>query len=435
MQLNWSPGATRNRAGPGFDRLLVYGRWLVLLAIIITLVLDPTVRQEQPWVMMVVALMVVYNGILHLSLIRNPETYTTKQFTVVVDLILVGALVGLSGNIRSHFFDIFYLVLIAAGMQRRIQGGVIAAVFSITIVLFFELFTEQGGPRLSDIDHLLSTIPYLILVGLASGFLSDQLAKEADRRRQVELHSQELTLEAQRVRSEMLVARQVQAALLPAKLPQVSYVDIAVKTIAARDIGGDLYDLDYAVDGSFMASIIDVSGKGVPAALALSGIKSSLDSSNTLGLSALLKSLNSYMLDNTPEDMFATMAICRLSADSNVMQVVSAGHEHVLVVRKLTATVDIVVATGLPLGVCDTAEFSIEEVMLRPGDVIVMYTDGVTDARCLGTPIEAETIKRISAANVSGGSHGILEAIFSKLENECAMIDDATVVAFMWKGQ
>lgn len=412
----------------GFDWLLVKGRWVVMLAALLTISLEHPHYIDQHAIFYVIVLIGLYNTILHYKLKKNPAQPWQRNVVLVVDLLFVTTLVYLSDGIRSPFFDVFYLVVIAAGVQRGIEGGLITAAVSAALVLGIEVVTEIGRTRIRDIDHFLSTIPYLFLVALAAGILSRQVTREAEQRRRAEVQSREMELEQERIRREMEVARDVQAALIPTVIPKVPGLIVAAKTVPARDIGGDLYDFDVLQSGSLVVSIIDISGKGIPAALALSGLKSGMDTYRPFDLIELLAMLNRYMIDYTPDEMFATMAICKFNPHNGKLQVASAGHEPVIIVRGATGDTELISVEGLPLGVSADTEYSISEATIESGDLVVMYTDGVTDARCGEKPLDISGVVEVSAQNVCSGPSGVVDALFGRIELQCDVIDDATIV-------
>jgi len=426
--------AEKNGKEQSFDWLLVQGRWVVLASVLAAAFLRQGVGFHQLSVLHIVFLGFIYNGALYIWLrVRRPGPRFWLS-TLAGDLVLVTLLVYLSGGVNSPFHDLFYLVVIAAAVQRGVAGGLEAALASSVLVVSIELVTPSGRSRLADIDRVLSSVPYQFLVALAAGILSRQLSLEGDRRRQAEVQARTLELEQQRRRIELEVAQAVQAALLPAELPQIPGIDIAARTVTALEVGGDLFDFSYDPSDTVMAAVIDVSGKGVPAALALSGLKSSLDASHRLNLPAALASLNRHMVEHTPEDMFATMAICTLDAGTRTLQLACAGHEPMLIVRAADGTRELATTEGLPLGIRRDGEYRASQVQLAPGDVVALYTDGVTEAQCGGQPFGVEGLADIIAENRSASAQALVDAVFARLGADCACQDDATVVILKLTG-
>jgi phosphoserine phosphatase RsbU/P len=417
----------RIRTEDSFDRMVVFGRWLVLFSVLLALLLEHTVGIDRLSVVNIVVLAGLYNAAVQIWLNKHGATQRLRIFFISMDLVFVTIIVHLSGGIGSPFFDIYYLIVIVAALQHGVRGGFIAAAVALVLILGTEELTEVGRERLTDIDRLISVIPYLFLIAITVGYLSRQLGREAERRRVAELQARELEAEQERARIEMELAQGVQEALLPTELPVVPGLEIAAGRVPAREIGGDLYEVISDRSGTLVAAIVDVSGKGIPGALALSGLKSALDRSRSLKLTQLLSDLNRFMLANTPEEMFATMAICAVNPRSGKMRVSSAGHEPVLVIRT-DGSVEQIQPEGLPLGVLAEVDFSESRITLEQGDMVVMYTDGVTDSRCNGEHLGLEGLTELAAANRSSGPQAVLEAVFRKLRAEYETLDDATLV-------
>lgn len=416
-----------------FDRVILRGRWIVLLAVIITLILEHRMDFARPSLICLLLFAGLYNTVIYFWTKKHDVGNRLKILTPAIDLTLVVGLVSLSGGIESPFFDIFYLVIISAGVQMGILGALSVAGVSSVILLAIEVITASG--RLSEIDHVLSTIPYLFLVAIASAFLSRQLSRETERRMQAEAQSRELELIRERSHRELEFAQAVQAALLPADIPSIPGLEIAAKSIPAREIGGDLYDFIYRPSGSLTAAIVDVSGKGIPAALALSGLMSSLAGSRRLSIQELMSNLNHYMLEHTPEEMFATMGICTLVPRRGKLYVSSAGHEPVLIVRADTGDAELITADGMPLGVSEDTRYGLKSVDLSFGDIVVMYTDGVTDACRETARMDIDGVIEIVKEHRLEHVQTIIDAIFDKLISECVLFDDATAVVIRLVGE
>lgn len=373
----------RTRTEDSFDHMVVSGRWLVLFSVLLALLIEHTIGIDRLSVVNILVIAGLYNAAVQLWLNKHRATQRLRVFFVSMDLVFVTIIIHLSDEIVSPFFDIYYLIVIVAALQHGVRRGFIAAAAALILVMATEELTEVGRERLTDIDRLLSAIPYLFLIAITAGFLSRQLSREAEWRRVAELQARELEAEQERIKIEMELAQAVQGALLPTELPSVSGLEIAAGRVPARKIGGDLYEVISDRSGSVVAAIVDVSGKGIPGALALSGLKSVLDRSRSLKLTQLLSDLNRFMLANMPEEMFATMAVCALNPRSGKMRVSSAGHEPVLVIRN-DGSVEQIQPEGLPLGILGEADYSESRKTLEPGDMVIMYTDGVSDARCDG---------------------------------------------------
>ena len=183
------------------------------------------------------------------------------------------------------------------------------------------------------------------------------------------------------------VARTLQQTLLPPRLPSIPGIQIAARyrfAAEGTEIGGDFYDLFETADGAWAVVIGDACGKG-PEAAALTGLaRHSLRAAAVRESSPaqVLRLLNETILDQVADNRFLTMAYVRMVADdtSARLTVACAGHPAPVIVRQ-RGGVEQVRAPGMIVGSLPGADFSEEEVVLGPGDAIVLYTDGVIEAR------------------------------------------------------
>jgi len=185
------------------------------------------------------------------------------------------------------------------------------------------------------------------------------------------------------------IARVLQRSLLPPHLPEIPGVEVGAEYLSvgeASEVGGDFYDLINAVEDGWICAIGDVRGKGVEAAsvtaLARYTIRAVTLKNNRP--SEILAALNEAMLRQLPEDRFCTAACVRLEPQDGPagvgVDVSRAGHPPPLLVRP-EGTVEEVGCSGRVLGVFPEAELGDTSLRLMPGETLVLYTDGVTEAR------------------------------------------------------
>ena len=196
---------------------------------------------------------------------------------------------------------------------------------------------------------------------------------------------QRINEEEQRMERDLDMAREVQLRLLPPEPPQPARAEIAARFLAARAIGGDLYDfLDYG-PGRTALAIGDVSGKAAPAALyaaLVSGILRSL-APQRLSPAALLAALNDKLQERRLDAQYVTMLIAVWDDSNATLKIANAGSVQPLFVSTASGgalEVRTIQAEGFPLGLF--AEASYEEFTLstRPGDRVVFFSDGIVDA-------------------------------------------------------
>jgi len=184
------------------------------------------------------------------------------------------------------------------------------------------------------------------------------------------------------LQQELEIAWRIQQSLLPGKLPELPGVAIAARYLAMAAVGGDFYDIARLPDGNLGFLIADVSGHGVPAALVVSVFKMAFTVQKEFPQTPgqLFENLNNILIGNTGGE-FITASFAALDPNSLQLWVVNAGHPSLLVHRRRTAAIIELRPHGRILGCFDSAHFQVETLQLQPGDRIIQYTDGLTEAR------------------------------------------------------
>lgn len=190
------------------------------------------------------------------------------------------------------------------------------------------------------------------------------------------------SLEKERVERELQIAAEIQQRLLPEQIPQIRNYEVATAAFPCRTIGGDFYDVVPLENDRFAIVMADVSGKGIPAALLVSTLHASFRAyiQSHSDLAQLVTRLNSVVYENTTSDKFITFFIMILDTAAHTLTFVNAGHNSPYLFRGSNGSVEELAASGLPLGMMDTADYQASTVQLDPQDVVVLYTDGVTEA-------------------------------------------------------
>jgi sigma-B regulation protein RsbU (phosphoserine phosphatase) len=188
-----------------------------------------------------------------------------------------------------------------------------------------------------------------------------------------------------RFEQELNLARQIQRTSLLSEFPAIPRCDVHALYIPSREVGGDFYDVVPTGDGAYLIAIADVSGKGMPAALLSSMLQASLrtQSSNGLSLCAILKNINSLLFRSTAVHQFATFFLARVERDSLRLTFSNAGHNWPVVIRA-NGERTFLERGGTVLGILENLEFEEAEVALGPGDLVVLYTDGISEAMNAG---------------------------------------------------
>jgi sigma-B regulation protein RsbU (phosphoserine phosphatase) len=189
-------------------------------------------------------------------------------------------------------------------------------------------------------------------------------------------------IEKELVEKEIRIAAEIQQKLLPTVIPAVTGYEMDALAIPCKTIGGDYYDIIPVTFGRYVLVIADVSGKGIPAALLVSTLHASLHAyvEARLPLTELVSRLNRIVYRNTPPERFITMFVAEFNPRTHTLTYVNAGHNPPYVVNAASDDLRQLAAGGLPLGMFEDLPYQSETVTLHPGDHVLMYTDGVTEA-------------------------------------------------------
>jgi hypothetical protein len=182
-------------------------------------------------------------------------------------------------------------------------------------------------------------------------------------------------------RDEIAVARQVQMSLLPREHPVISGWKLWSATRPANDVGGDLVDYLTPRAGRVGVALGDVAGKGLGAALLMAKLQATLRAlaPATVSLADLGHEVNSVFCRDGLDNRFASLFYAEIEPDTAIVRFLNAGHNPALVAR--ASGLEPLAASGLPLGMLATASYAESTVELEQGDLIVIYSDGLTEAR------------------------------------------------------
>jgi serine phosphatase RsbU (regulator of sigma subunit) len=191
----------------------------------------------------------------------------------------------------------------------------------------------------------------------------------------------EVETQRDRMRTELQMARSIQASLLPKGPPKITGCEVAAEWRSAEHVAGDFYDWFRLPDGRWALIMGDVTDKGAPAALYMSMVRSLI---RTMALLAtdpadLLCRVNTELARHASTGMFVTVFCAFLDSDANALHYANAGHNPPVLARS-NGSLERLTPTGPLLGVMDTVELSSRRVSLQTHDVLMVYTDGLTDA-------------------------------------------------------
>lgn len=244
--------------------------------------------------------------------------------------------------------------------------------------------------------------------------------------------------ERERLDRELEIASNIQQQLLPKALPREEHLTAYGRTIACRNVGGDCYDVVDLPNGACGFVVADVAGKGMPAALTASMLMGSFcaTASANLPLSELAERVNRRVCDRTDEQTYATLFYGIVSPDGR-MEYFNAGHVPALV-RRRSGELIALEAQNFPIGMFDFAEFQAGAAQLEPGDLLVLYSDGVTEAVNPTGDMFGDQRLRDTLKNFKGDSaQDLLEVVLAAVRAFTAgfaQADDITVVTLHYRG-
>lgn len=248
-------------------------------------------------------------------------------------------------------------------------------------------------------------------------------------------------LEQQRMQQQLESAHSIQQSFMPQAFPhsdQDKYL-VYAKNIPATSVGGDLFDF-IEIGTDHLAFVIgDVSGKGIPAALYMARLISDLRyyCHITERPIDLMQTINSVLLDRSRQGMFVTLIYMVLDTKTGELTITNGGHLPPFWYQKKSGTcTKINSSAGIPLGILPEVEFSEQVIQLQPGDQVLLYTDGVTEAK--NTQGNMFSVKRLENIFAKARRHPrvLIEDIVKQVKKYCKNIsqhDDITLLGIKWQ--
>jgi serine phosphatase RsbU (regulator of sigma subunit) len=220
--------------------------------------------------------------------------------------------------------------------------------------------------------------------------------------------------------TDQIAARQVQQTLHPEKMEELPGYEVETFYKPLREVGGDYFDVIQLPGNRTLFAVADVSGKGMPAALLAANIQALVRSiASVESPMALAKQINKHLCRYTASDRFATAVFIVLSHDSGELTYVNAGHNAPIVF--CSGSMTCLDATGPPLGLFTNAEYEARTAVIRSGDALLVFTDGLTDSIPGKNP---ENRLRNVLADGGGGTMAGLKSLVDPKFNE----DDVTIL-------
>ncbi|MDT7604193.1 MAG: phosphoserine phosphatase RsbU/P [Acidobacteriota bacterium] len=240
-------------------------------------------------------------------------------------------------------------------------------------------------------------------------------------------------LERERLERELQLAREIQQRFQPTSPPVVPGFELQGISFPCYEIGGDYYDFIERADGHVVIALGDVSGKGTSAALLMSSLHAAMHAQTSArqSIAETIAAVNKYLAETIPLNRFVTLFCAELEPLTGIVTFINAGHNPPLIAHA-SGTMEQLAAGGIPLGIAPDALFREGKTQLQPGDVLVIYSDGVSETQNpTGEEFGAMRLYDTVARNLDASAAGIrdrIESALTKFAQGTDSVDDLTLV-------
>ena len=240
-------------------------------------------------------------------------------------------------------------------------------------------------------------------------------------------------VEQRRLERDLAIARDIQRSFLPASAPRVPGFEIAGTSISHDKVGGDYYDFIAVSDTRLGLAIADVSGKGIPAALIMAGFRMCLlaEIRNDFAIRAVMRKVNQLLHESTERDRFVTAFYGVLDWRNSMIIFSNAGHNPPMLLRA-DGTGEELSDGGVALGVLEDTHYEERPVAIHAGDILVMYTDGVSEAEDeRGEQFGPERVEKVVRAHPDHNARELTQDIVAAVldwAGEKGPVDDLTLI-------
>ena len=222
------------------------------------------------------------------------------------------------------------------------------------------------------------------------------------------------------LQNELDVASKMQQSILPTSFPATAEYEVYGNMVPARNVGGDFFDLIQMENGRLGLAVADVSDKGVPAALFMMSSRTLLKGS-AIGMGApgsVLSEVNTMLTENNDTMMFVTLVYALYDPESGMVTYANGGHCNPLVVHPDGSSVELALTGGVALGVMPGLDYREDQTILDPGDTMVLYTDGVSEAmNAEGEEFGVERLQQLFANQPPASAKMATEAIMQAVSD------------------
>jgi len=375
----------------------------------------------------------LYFGMTHLDVMSFDKTEFKRENILLITEISLASIANDLFSERNPLIMVVMIALLALGVNLlilealalffgiRITGGITSAVKAL----------HKGTRRIAkgDFDVQIDIPNEDELGDLAVSF--NEMAAAVKK-------GQEEAIERERLERELSTAREIQEKLLPHEMPDVPGFEITGTSLPSQQVGGDYFDFLDIGDAQLGIAIADVSGKGIPAALLMANLQASLHAQvfQKGDVSEVAHRINNLLYKSTDSHMFVTFFYGILDRQRSLFTSTNAGHNPPLLLHS-DGEIEYLSEGGLILGFQPDVHYDQQTVMIEPGEVIVLYTDGITEAADPSSEMVSddqfgvERLLDVVRDNSLGSAREIQAAILEAIANHTRnspQFDDITLV-------
>ena len=324
---------------------------------------------------------------------------------------------------------------VLASMMKNAEGSAMVKIDGIPSWIYYQNIKQRktiGAIVVPEevIFHNGRQLNIIILVVMLLGLLAIYLFC----RRQIKDIADPFAAQKAAVDRELTIAHDIQLALLPQSFPEHADIDLYASQTPARDVGGDLYDY-FVYKGRLVFCIGDVSGKGVPAALLMAVMRAMFRSEARRADSAanIVEALNHNLCEEYSGCDFVTMFVGILELASGSLDYCNAGHE-----APLLSGQPLSVLPNLPVGALAEWTYEGQEVQLQPGDMLFLFTDGLSEAKnAANEQFGRKHVLQLANDHRSIAARSLIELMEGEVNRhtgDALQSDDITLLAIRWQG-
>jgi HD-like signal output (HDOD) protein len=285
------------------------------------------------------------------------------------------------------------------------------------------------------IDHEVQEMSRLVGLDVPADMFTAAFAKSQEEVARLGLEGLDETLKREDLEQQLNAARGIQQRLLPSTLPAIPGYRLAATNVPSLHVSGDTYDCLRMSDGALALAIADVSGKGLPAALLASTLQASLRALArvTDDPGQLLAAANGALFESTDPERFASLFLAVLDPGGESLRYASAGHNPPLLLRA-DGRAEWLKAVGAPLGMIHEMAYPVFNVAMFPGDLLVAYTDGVTEAMAPdGTEFTEQALEAVVRSAAGSSPQELVGRVLAAIAEHTSRPGAATA-ADRWLG-